>query len=160
MVMTISSFTFRFYHSLPGSSASSRFLVLIGGDVNTAAVQMSQLLQDCCADGTLCTQPRAHQRDSAKPGDLCIVGGVQASTLTTTAPNHDPQHEPYGICWSSMPQRSSSIRPGKQQPAAPSSGYATERPREGHQTAERKVPGGARRHALEHATGLPRGAAT
>ena len=63
--------------------------------------------------------------------NVCVVRGIQASTLTTTAPNHDPQHQPYGICWSPMPQRSateqpSSIIPGKQQYAAPSSGYATE----------------------------------
>ena len=99
--------------------------------MNTTPRRMSQLLQACRDNGSLCTQARTHEWDFAKHGDLCVVGGVQASTLTTTAPNHDPQHQPYGICWSSMPQRSateqpSSIRPGKQQSAAPSSGYATE----------------------------------
>ena len=38
-----------------------------------------------------------------KHEDLCVVAGVQASTLTTTAQDHDPKHDPYGICWS-MPQ--------------------------------------------------------
>ena len=30
---------------------------------------------------------------------LCVVGGFDAETLTTTAVSHDPQHVPYGICW-------------------------------------------------------------
>ena len=42
---------------------------------------MSQLLQDCCADGTLRTQARAHQRDFAKHEDFCIVEGIQANDL-------------------------------------------------------------------------------
>ena len=120
---------------------------LIGGDMNTTPLRMSQLLQTCRDDGTLRTQARTHQRDSAKHGDLCIVGGIQARILETTAENHDKQHDPYGICWSSMPRRPSAIRPG----------YATEQSlpadgrEEGHQTAKRQVAGGrARRDALEH----------
>ena len=47
-----------------------------------------------------------------------------------------------------VPRRPSAIRPGKQQLASPSPGYATEQSlpaggrEEGHQTAERKAPGG------------------
>ena len=92
-----------------GSIGNTHFL--IGGDMNTAPLRMSQLLQTCRDDGSLRTQARTHQRGSAKHGDLCIVGGVQASTLTTTASNHDPRHEPYGICFSSMPQRSATEQP-------------------------------------------------
>ncbi len=87
---------------------------LIGGDMNTPPILMSQLLQACQGDGSLRTVARTHETVFAKHGDLCIAGGIQASTLKTTAQNHDPQHDPYGICWS-MPQRT-----------AASYGYATE----------------------------------
>jgi endonuclease/exonuclease/phosphatase family metal-dependent hydrolase len=87
---------------------------LIGGDMNTAPILMSQLLQACRDNRSLHTEARTHETDFAKHGDLCIAGGIQASTLKTTAPNHDPKHDPYGICWS-MPKRT-----------APSYGYATE----------------------------------
>ena len=112
-----------------GNIGNAHFL--IGGDMNTTPLQMSYLLQKCLDNGLLRTKARIHERIFAKHGDLCVVGGLQASTLTTTAPNHDRLHEPHGICWSPMRQRSateqpSSIRPGKQQSAAPSSGYATE----------------------------------
>ena len=87
---------------------------LIGGDMNTAPFLMSQLLQECKDNGSLRTDTRIHESVFAKHGDLCIAGGIQASTLKTTARNHDPQHVPYGICLS-MPQRT-----------AASHGYATE----------------------------------
>ena len=137
----------------PGASIGNAHY-LIGGDMNTPPHQMSQLLQQCRENCSLCTPARTYQRDTAKKGDLCIVGGIQARTLETTAENHDKRHDPYGICWSSMPRRPSAIKPG----------YATEQSlpadgrEEGHQTAERQVPGGrARRDALEHTTGLPMG---
>ena len=87
---------------------------LIGGDMNTAPIQMSQLLQSCKDNGSLRTEARTHETVFAKHGDLCIAGGIQANTLEPTARNHDPKHDPYGICWS-MSQRT-----------APSYGYATE----------------------------------
>ena len=113
----------------PGRTIGNAHFV-IGGDMNTAPFRMSQLLQTCRNNGSLRTEARTHEQNFAKHGDLCVSAGVQARTLTTTAPNHDPQHYPYGICWS-MPQRSateqpSSITPATKQSAAPSSGYATE----------------------------------
>ena len=63
---------------------------LIGGDMNTSPASMSLLLQKCRDNGSLSTETRIHQPNSAKPGDLCVGVGVQASTLTTTAQNHDP----------------------------------------------------------------------
>ena len=70
---------------------------LIGGDMNTAPILMSQLLQACRDNRSLHTEARTHETDFAKHGDLCIAGGIQASTLKTTAPNHDPKHDPYGM---------------------------------------------------------------
>ena len=103
---------------------------LIGGDMNTAPFLMAELLHACRDNGSLRTEARTHEREFAKHGDLCVVAGVQASTLTTKAQNHDPQHDPYGVCCY-MPQRSateqpSSFKPATKQRAAPSSGYATE----------------------------------
>ena len=79
---------------------------LIGGDMNTTPILMSQLIQTCVDNGSLHTYTgvRAYVRNGAKDGDLCITGGIlTANTLSTTAGNHDPTHDPYGICWS-MPQ--------------------------------------------------------
>ena len=109
-----------------GNIGNAHFL--IGGDMNTTPLRRSYLLQTCRDNDLLRTKAQTHERNFAMHVDLCVL---QASALTTTAPNHDRQHEPYGICWSSIRQRSateqpSSIRPGKQQSAAPSSGYATE----------------------------------
>ena len=113
----------------PGASIGNAHF-LIGGDMNTSPFLMSQLLQTCRDNCSLLKQEQIHRRVFAKHGDLCIVAGVQAETLTATARHYDPQHEPYGICWS-MPQRSateqpSSIRQGEEHFAASSSGYATE----------------------------------
>ena len=103
---------------------------LIGGDMNTAPIQMSQLLQSCKDNGSLRTEARTHETVFAKHGDLCIAGGIQANTLEPTARNHDPKHDPYGICWS-MSQRT-----------APSYGYATEQssPAQMAQSPQRRSP--------------------
>ena len=70
----------------------------------------------CEDNGSLRPGAQTHERNFAKDGDLCIAGGIQARTLTTTAGNHDPEHDPYGICWVTS------------QYTAPSYGYATEQP--------------------------------
>ena len=56
---------------------------LIGGDMNTFPFLMSQLLQVCSDNGSLGTEARTHEPQFAKHGDLCVVAGVQASTLKT-----------------------------------------------------------------------------
>ena len=122
--------------SIPGQAiGSARFL--IGGDMNTPPFLLSQLLQACRDNGWLHTQQHIHEPVWGKPGDLCFLGGFKADTLTTTAENHDPQHKPYGICWS-MAQGSATEQPLSFGPAqtkdesatqhreASSSGYATE----------------------------------
>ena len=68
-----------------GSIGDARFL--IGGDMNTTPHLMCQLLQTCCDNGTLCTKAQTHERIVAKHGDLCVVGGIKASTLTTGSMN-------------------------------------------------------------------------
>jgi len=89
---------------------------LIGGDMNTPPMLMSQLLKMCENKGLLHPGARVHEKNFAKDGDLCISGGIQASILDTIAGNHDPEHDPYGICW---------VTP---QYTAPSDGYAPEQP--------------------------------
>ena len=84
--------------SMPGSLiGSARFL--IGGDMNTLPLSMSHLLQVCRGNGSLRTQAQIHHPAFGEHGDLCVLGGFKADSLTTTADNHDPQHKPYGICW-------------------------------------------------------------
>ena len=77
---------------------SARFL--IGGDMNTAPFLLSQVLQVCRDNGSLRTKEHIHAPVLGNPGDLCVLGGFKADSLTTTADNHDPKHKPYGICWS------------------------------------------------------------
>ena len=86
----------------PGSTIGQAHFVM-GGDMNTGPHLMSQLLQECRHRGSLRTQTKIHEPTFPKHGDLCIVAGFRARTLTTSAPNHDPRHNPYGICWS-VPQ--------------------------------------------------------
>ena len=82
----------------PGCTIGQAHFV-IGGDMNTDSHRMSNMLQECRHHGSLRTQAQIHEPASPKHGDLCIVAGIRACTLTTSAPNHDPQHNPYGICW-------------------------------------------------------------
>jgi len=85
--------------SMPGSLiGSARFL--IGGDMNTAPFLLSQVLQVCRGNGSLRTQAQIHDPVLGNHGDLCVLGGFKADSLTTTADNHDRKHKPYGICWS------------------------------------------------------------
>jgi hypothetical protein len=124
--------------SIPGEPiGSARFL--IGGDMNAAPFMLSQLLLDCRSNGSLRTRAQIHDSVFAKHGDVCFLGGFKGDVLTTTAESHDPQHKPYGICWSmeqeSATEQSLSLGSSQtkdestpQQHAASSSGYATEQP--------------------------------
>ena len=94
---------------------------LIGGDMNTDAYLFSTLLQTCRENGSLRTETQVHERTPAKHGDLRVVAGIQATTLMTTAQNHDPDHDPYGVCWHMSQSTSSSVRPATKQCAATSS---------------------------------------
>ena len=84
--------------SRPGSTIGHAPF-LIGGDMNTSPHLLSLLLQDCHRGGSLGNQEQIHTPVVPYHGDLCFAAGIQASALTTDAPNHDPQHKPYGICW-------------------------------------------------------------
>ena len=101
--------------------------------MNTGPFLLPQLLSD------LEVLEHIHQAPFSKHGDLCCSGGFKADTLNTSAENHDPMHDPYGICWS-MAQVSATEQPlsfssaqtedesATQQRAASSSGCATEQP--------------------------------
>ena len=105
--------------------------------MNTPPVLLSQLFQVYRNHGVLHTRDQILGRTFCKHGDLCFGGGFNANTLSTTSNNHDPQHDPYGICWS-MAQESATEQPlpiksaqtkdesATQQRSASSSGYATE----------------------------------
>ena len=121
--------------SIPGMAIGcARFL--IGGDMNIDSFLLSELLQVCRDNGLLHTQEHIHEPSSRKHGDLCLSGGFNADTLTTTAENHDPKHNPYGICWymaqgpateqpSSFMSAQTKVEPATQQHTASSSRYAT-----------------------------------
>ena len=82
--------------SMPGKAmGSARFL--IGGDMNTGPLLMSQSLQVCRDNGSLHTHDHIHEPVVGQHGDLCVGGGCNAYTLAATAENHDPQHKPYVI---------------------------------------------------------------
>ena len=98
---------------MPGHTIG-RARFLIGGDMNTAPFSLSQILRTCRENHVLHTQAQVIDPTFGKPGDVCFQGGIAATCLTTTAKNHDPRHNPYGICWV------------MRQPNA--SGYATEQP--------------------------------
>ena len=97
---------------------------LIGGDMNTGPYLLSQLLQLQRLNGVLHTQETIMEPLFGKHGDVCFLGGFQAEILTTTAEHYDPQHIPYGICWSngSATEQPSSLRTEQQESAASSSG--------------------------------------
>ena len=84
--------------SRPGQAIGSAHF-LIGGDMNTYPIALSRVLYGCGSNGWLQTQWRIHEPIFGMHGDLCVVGGFDAETLTTRAVNHDPQHVPYGKCW-------------------------------------------------------------
>ena len=49
--------------------------------------------------GVLHTTAHVMAGTMPKHGDVCFVGCLLAQSLETTAKNHDPQHDPYGIQW-------------------------------------------------------------
>ena len=84
--------------SMPGHTiGSARFL--IGGDMNTAPFSLSVLLRTCRKEHVLQTKEQVIEPRFGKHGDVAFFGGFTATCLTTTANNHDPRHNPYGICW-------------------------------------------------------------
>jgi len=111
--------------SMPGQTiGSARFL--IGGDMNTAPFLLSQVLQACRGNGSLRTQAQIHDPVLGNHGDLCVLGGFKADSLTTTAKNHDLQHKPYGICWSMAQWSATPKIPTRLGYGPVSKGYATE----------------------------------
>jgi len=113
--------------SMPGQTiGSARFL--IGGDMNTAPFLLSQVLQACRGNGSLRTQAQIHDPVLGNHGDLCVLGGFKADSLTTTAKNHDLQHKPYGICWSMAQWSATPKIPTRLGYGPVSKGYATEQP--------------------------------
>ena len=82
--------------SSPGHTiGTARFV--IGGDMNTAPHSLSQMLQMLRQQGVLQTKTQVMEGTMPKHGDVCFVGGFVAQNLQTTANNHDPKHDPYGI---------------------------------------------------------------
>jgi hypothetical protein len=100
---------------------------------------MSQLLQACRVKVSLHTQEQIHNPTFGKHGVSCFLGGFEGDLLSTTTEHHDPQHKPYGICWSlahgsateqDFPSRSAQTKheSTKTQRAASSSGFAAQQP--------------------------------
>ena len=95
--------------SMPGERIGSAHF-LICGDMNTAPHSLSQMLQISRKNGSLHTEELIHQAELSKHGDLALSGGFRADTLATATENHDPKHDPYGVCWS-MAQGSATKQP-------------------------------------------------
>ena len=102
------------------SIGKSRFL--IGGDMNTTELKLSQILFWLHNEGVLTTPHDTRLPIAGRHGDICVVGGFTTTTLTKTAENHDHQHVPYGITWLNQPQHATeqlTAPPQKQLPTAP-----------------------------------------
>ena len=76
---------------------------LIGGDMNTCEITLSQMLEKLQSQKILKTTVRMMYPLDAKHGDMCVVGGFTATLVRERACNHDSQHVPYGIVWRKPP---------------------------------------------------------
>jgi len=94
--------------------------------MHAAPFLLSQVLQACRGNGSLRTQAQIHDPVLGNHGDLCVLGGFKADSLTTTAKNHDLQHKPYGICWSMAQWSATPKIPTRLGYGPVSKGYATE----------------------------------
>jgi len=85
---------------------------LIGGHMKTDEWMLSSILTSCKRKLVLQTAELVCVPPTGEFGDLCFCGGITATTLQTTAENHDPKHIPYGICWeSAAPQQGRDTEP-------------------------------------------------
>ena len=97
-------------------------MFLVGGDLNTDGIILSQILNKLRDRGVLNVSAEVLFPSWGKHGDMCVVGGFTAAVLGVKAHNHDPQHEPYGIAWSRQRQHVSeqlATTPRTQIPPAP-----------------------------------------
>jgi hypothetical protein len=95
---------------------------LLGGDMNTDEVCLSQILNKLRSLGILQTSNEVLSPTWGKHGDTCVVGGFTTTLVRGRARNHDPQHEPYGIAWRRQPQHATeqlTTTPQTQIPTAP-----------------------------------------
>ena len=76
---------------------------LIGGDMNTCEITLSQILEKLQSQKILKTTVGMMYPLDAKHGDMCVVGGFTATLVRERACNHDSQHVPYGIVWRKPP---------------------------------------------------------
>ena len=77
---------------------------VLGGDMNTIELGLSQILNKLRSFGILKTSNEVLSPKWGKHGDMCVVGGFTTTLVQGRARNHDPQHEPYGIAWQRQPQ--------------------------------------------------------
>ena len=77
---------------------------VLGGDMNTIELGLSQILNKLRSIGILKTSHEVLSPKWGKHGDMCVVGGFTTTLVRARARNHDPQHEPYGIAWQRQPQ--------------------------------------------------------
>ena len=77
---------------------------VLGGDMNTSELGLSQILNKLRSFGILKTSNEVLSPKWGKHGDMCVVGGFTTTLVQGRARNHDPQHEPYGIAWQRQPQ--------------------------------------------------------
>ena len=78
---------------------------IIGGDTNTSELFLSTILNDLRDKGNLKVSFEVMRPTWGMHGDMCVVGGCNKDNTkiaTGKAKNHDPQHVPYGIWWSSQ----------------------------------------------------------
>ena len=76
---------------------------LIGGDMNTRPLRMSQLLRKCMDNGSLRTKVRSYETCFSKHGYLCIAGSIE--TFVSTSLEGDSQT--FDIRWRTYRQGSS-----------------------------------------------------
>jgi hypothetical protein len=76
---------------------------VLGGDMNTSELGLSQILNKLRSFGILKTSNEVLSPKWGKHGDMCVVGGFTTTLVQGRARNHDPQHEPYGIAWQRQP---------------------------------------------------------
>ena len=77
---------------------------LLGGDMNTIELRLSQILNKLRSLGILKTSNEVLSPKWGKHGDMCVAGGFTTTLVQGRARNHDLQHEPYGIAWQRQPQ--------------------------------------------------------
>ena len=106
---------------------------LIGGDMNTFELRLSQILSALRIEGILLSRHEVLKPIYGKHGDICVLGGFNGASSTERATllplngahNHDPNHCPYGISWRSQARHATEKPPTTPHPQIPTAPDAT-----------------------------------